>query len=78
MNEMYPARLTIPIPGTSNGTFEFTCENDTKVTDFTKTVLDNIDKNVTKFELLDGKKQAFAETAVLGDVKSSKFHMKVN
>lgn len=56
MNEMYPARLTIPIPGTANGTFEFTCENDTKVTDFTKTVLDSIDKNVTKFELLDGNK----------------------
>ena len=70
MSEMYPARLTIPVPGTVNNTFEFTCENETKVTDFTKAVLDNIDKNVTKFELLDGNKQAFVETAVLGDVKS--------
>ena len=70
MSEMYPARLTIPVLGTANNTFEFTCENETKVTDFTKAVLDNIDKNVTKFELLDGNKQALAETAVLGDVKS--------
>ena len=33
---------------------------------------------MTNFELLDGDKQAIADTTLLRDVKSQKFHMKVN
>lgn len=49
MPELFPARLTVP---TNKVSYDFTCENDTKVADFRQSVLDNTESDVTSFELL--------------------------
>ena len=77
MPELFPARLTIP---TARGMYDFTLDNQTKVTDFCQLVLENTDKNVSSFELLasDSSKQSRIDKLTLGELKQQKFAMKVN
>lgn len=79
MSEMYPARLSIPVPE-KNGAktvFEFTCDNDAKVGDFCRTVADSTNLDVSEFELLDANKAAIADSLTLREVKAQKFMMRV-
>lgn len=79
MNEMYPARLPVPVPekNGSSTVFEFTCENDDKVADFCRNVAENTSLDVSEIALLDSNREAVAENTSLRELKSKKFMMRV-
>ena len=77
MPELFPARLTVPI---NDVNYDFTCENNTKVSDFRNQVMDQAGEDVMTFELKSAQdsKEADDDKLTMGELKQKKFIMRIN
>ena len=75
MPEYFPAKLRIP---TGKGGIAFTMDNNDKIADFEKRVLDNSGDELRSFELFSGSSEETSDKTTLGQLKQNKFKMRVN